>query len=166
MYSNFLRKHLKIESKGFSRDMVAKAPSSVVVQFNSYYGCIGIHRYSTHSCIGTFTCKVFIKISAIFILVMNLSLFELQKGSANTADRKEIVNGVRGRCFPDEIIEIPYDILFDAMHQVFLSCGKLIRNALVRSLTKRDQLTVEYRLKNIKSPRESHGKPKLLSEMM
>ena len=53
------------------------------------------------------------------------------RNDANTAEReKQIVKGVRGRCFLDEIIETPYDVPFDAMHQVFLGCAEEFREAL------------------------------------
>ena len=138
--------------------MIAKAPSLNFVQFNGYYGCIqcymrGIHQNHRR----LYPCE------EPFILRTP----ENFRKDALTAEReKHIVKGIKGRCFLDEIIEIPHDVPFDAMHQVFLGCAKSITTALVGSLTKRNQLTAEDRLKNIKSPRESHCKPKLLSELM
>ena len=79
---------------------------------------------------------------------------------------KKISNGVKGRCFFDTVIQIPNDVPIDAMYQVFLGCAKSSITALFGSLTKRDVLTAEERIQNIKSPRNLQGKPKPLSKLL
>ena len=86
---------------------------------------------------------------------------------ANSAQAKnEVVNGIKGRCFLDELIRIPDDVPVDAMHQVFLGCAKSIITALVTSIPKRNVAPFEKRLKGIKTPRSVHGRHKAVSEIM
>ena len=91
---------------------------------------------------------------------------EFLKDAKLAESKKEIVRGIKGRCFLDELISIPDDVPIDAMHQVFLGCAKSIITALLASTAKRNIPSMEKRLKDVKAPRCAHGRPKLLSEML
>ena len=157
VYSNKLSKHFAIEFKDYICDMVAKAPSLNVVQFNGYNGCVycdmrGVHENHRHiyPCLEPFSYR---------------SAEQFRRDADLAEKSRTTINGIKGRCFLDKFIKIPEDVPIDAMHQVFLGCGKSISTALISSLSKRDLAVVEKRLGNIQSPRNSHGKPKPLSEL-
>ena len=90
---------------------------------------------------------------------------EFKRDAIAAQETKTVVNGIKGRCFLDDIIDIPGDVPIDAMHQVHLGCAKSIISALVGSLSKHDLPLAEQRLKNMTSPRNLYCKPKLLSEL-
>ena len=98
--------------------------------------------------------------------IVSRSPEDFRKDAISAEQEKKPVNGIKGRCFLDEIIQIPIDVPIDAMHQVFLGCGKSIIRALVGSLTKKEISVVEDRIKNIKCPRSFNCKPKSISELM
>ena len=138
--------------------MIAKAPSLNVVQFNGYNGCIycymrGIHENHRHlyPCTEPFVCR---------------SPSDFRANAISAEYEKKIVNGIKGRCFLDEIIQIPFDVPIDAMHQVFLGCAKSIIVALVGSLSKHNSVIAEDRLRNCRSPRYLNVKAKPLSELL
>ena len=98
-----------------------------------------------------------------FFIYRSSEKFERDAYSAQ--ETKTVVDRIKRRCFPDDLIDIPGDVPFDAEHQVHLGCAKSKFSALVGSLSKHDFPVAKQRLKNMTSPRNLYCKPKLLSEL-
>ena len=88
------------------------------------------------------------------------------KDASVAEGKNEIVRGIKGRWFIDELFSIRDDVPIDAMHQVFLGCAKSIITALLASTAKRNTTSMGKRLKGVKAPRCAQGRPKLLSEIL
>ena len=69
---------------------------------------------------------------------------EFKRDAIAAQETKTVVNGIKGRCFLDDLIDIPGDVPIDAMHQVHLGCAKSIISALVISLSKHDLPLAEH----------------------
>ena len=89
----------------------------------------------------------------------------IQEGHNFDPGNKNSGKWKKGRCFLDDLIDIPGDVPIDAMRQVHIGCAKSIISALVGSLSKHDFQVAEQRLKNMTSPGNLYCKPKLLSEL-